>query len=64
MVPSILNCSATERRRRYRRALIKEYAMMVIVPIKRVLPEIADGIAAFITCALGFILLATIAMMI
>lgn len=63
MVPSILNCSAEERRRRWRRALVKEYVTLVAAPVKKALPEIADGLAAFVTCALGFIALATILLM-
>lgn len=63
MVPSILNCSAEERRRRWRRALVKEYIMLAVTPIKRALPELADGLAALVTCALGFITLATILLM-
>lgn len=63
MVPSILNCSAEERRRRWRRALVKEYVTLVAAPVKKALPEIADGLAAALTCALGFIALASIAVM-
>lgn len=63
MVPSILNCSAEERRRRWRRALIKEYVLLAVAPVKRALPELADGLAAALTCALGFIALASIAAM-
>lgn len=63
MVPSILNCSAEERRRRYRKALIREYMMLAVTPVKRALPELADGLAAALTCALGFVALASIAVM-
>lgn len=53
-VPSILNCDASERRRRWRRALIKEYAGMAKEALANVLPVIAGDVMALIMCAALF----------
>lgn len=62
-VPSILGCDPKEARRRWRRALVREYVMLAVTPVKRWLPEVTDGILAALTSALGFIALASIAVM-
>lgn len=53
-VPSILNCDIKERRRRWRRALIKEYAGMAKETLANVLPVIAGDVMALIMCAALF----------
>ena len=61
--PSILGCDPKEARKRWRRALIREYMMMAVTPLKKALPEAVDGMLALVTSALGFIALASIAVM-
>lgn len=61
--PSILGCDPKEARRRWRRALIREYMMMAVTPVRDALPEVTDGILAALTSALGFVALASIAVM-
>lgn len=53
-VPSILNCDAEERRRRYKKALRRERMELVIEPIKRAMPVIAGDLMALIMCAALF----------
>ena len=61
--PSILGCDTKEARKRWRRALMREYMMMAVTPLKEALPEAVDGMLALVTSALGFIALASIAVM-
>ena len=53
-VPSILNCDANERRRRYKRALRRERMELVKEPLKRVMPVIAGDMMALLMCAALF----------
>ena len=88
MCPSVLNASAGECRRRWRRALLREYAALATewlagTPARlirwlsgsasrqrnakpkgaRLARAVIEDLLALVTCALGFIALATIAMM-
>ena len=63
-VPSILNCSTEERRRRYRKALRRERIELIARPLKQILPQVADDILALIMSAGLFVVLSMLAVMI
>lgn len=56
--PSVLGVSPEERLRRYRRALWMERLEAVVMPLKRVLPQIGGDIMALIMSAGLFIVIA------
>ena len=63
-VPSILNCTVEECRRRYRKALRQERVEMFTRPLKQFLPQVADDLLALIMSAGLFVVLSACAVMI